>query len=117
MHVLQGPWHYDANNDDEGKKELRSRLIGEKNVNTITTILLEKHEACTLGHQQIQQQQQETEKERLKRAAREFKALLESFVCAALGRRHGEGVQGAAEEAQQAAPGATNRRNSRSGAT
>ena len=29
MHVLQGPWHHDTNNNDEGKRELRSRLIGE----------------------------------------------------------------------------------------
>ena len=62
MHVLQGPWHYDANNDDEGKKELRSRLIGEKNVNTITTILLEKREAMVVGQQQIQQKEQGAEK-------------------------------------------------------
>ena len=80
MHVLQGPWHYGANNDDHGGKELRSRLIGGQNVQTITTILLEKHEAVTLEYQQIQQQQQETEKERLKRAAREFQALLKSFA-------------------------------------
>ena len=49
-------------------------------MDTTTTILLEKHDAVTLEQQQIQQQEQETEKERLKRAAREFKALLESFA-------------------------------------
>ena len=47
---------------------------------TITTILLEKRDDLLEKQQQIQQQEQETEKDRLKRAAREFRALLERFA-------------------------------------
>ena len=49
---IKQPWSVEGKaqcNDDNGKRALCTRLIGEKNVNTITTIMLERHEAHTFS--------------------------------------------------------------------